>query len=242
MPSPSDNSKPPNSKNPKRLLVEGKDEVYALTALLQKSGLEWTDDRWGSPVFFEDIEGKSNLKRRNSGQVGQDLVELERQRSGATHFGLVIDADTDVQATWESIKNRWQPMFELPPQPVPGGWVGISRSGKARVGVWIMPDNGQTPSSQEHSRMLESFLLGLIPNPQTSLLEHARQSTAIAKEPPFNAPFRSAHWDKAVLSAWCAWQDEPGLLYSFAVREGLFDTQHPLCQQFVAWFRHLFEI
>ena len=45
---------------------------------------------------------------------------------------------------------------------------------------------------------------------------------------------------KAVLHAWLAWQQEPGLPYGTAIRARYFMHDSPVAARFVAWFRRLF--
>ena len=113
----------------------------------------------------------------------------------------------------------------------PMEFVGESATYRARVGVWLMPDN-------EQDGALEHFLETLVAE-SDPLIEHARSATTQARE--LGARFGGNAHRKAVLHAWLAWQENPGLPYGSAIRARCFRHDSPVAGRFVAWFRRVFE-
>lgn len=93
-----------------------------------------------------------------------------------------------------------------------------------------MPDNQQTGA-------LEHFLASLV-GTGDRLLAHARDSTGQATE--LGAKFAAKDTDKAIVHAWLAWQEKPGLPYGTALRAKYFRHDAPVAKAFVAWFRRLY--
>ena len=111
--------------------------------------------------------------------------------------------------------------------------MGKSQAYRTRVGVWLMPDNQRIGT-------LEDFLRTLVEDAD-SLLPHAQESTTQAKK-THGADFRDMDEQKAVLHAWLAWQEVPGLPYGTAIRARYFRQDSPVAERFVAWFRRLFKL
>lgn len=106
-------------------------------------------------------------------------------------------------------------------------------TGLERLGVWIMPDN-------RHRGAVEEFLLGLVPDDATELVEYARRSVDGARSR--GASLRDVDVTKSVVHTWLAWQEEPGPQLHEAVMRRLLDPRHPRSQPFVSWFNTLFEL
>ena len=96
-----------------------------------------------------------------------------------------------------------------------------------------MPDN-------QLCGMLEDYLVSLVPDGQSDLLELARRSVTRAKSA--GAPFREVHRTKAETHTWLAWQDKPGSQLHVAVLQRLLIPDQPESRKFITWFRSLFEI
>ena len=99
-----------------------------------------------------------------------------------------------------------------------------------RVGVWLMPDN-------QRSGALEAFLQDLV-DEADRLYPIAVCSTEKAKEE--GADFPDSRENKAVLHAWLAWQETPGLPYGSAVRARYFRDDSPAALAFVEWYKSVF--
>lgn len=93
-----------------------------------------------------------------------------------------------------------------------------------------MPDN-------RRSGALEEFLQDLI-DEDNGLLQVAMDSTETAKA--VGAGFPESRKNKAVLHAWLAWQETPGLPYGSAIRAQYFRDDSPAAVAFVQWYRNVF--
>ena len=79
-----------------------------------------------------------------------------------------------------------------------------------------------------------------MPTESKSLYGLAQECVANASSS--GAPFKTTHRSKAEIHTWLAWQDEPGKQLHEAVHHRVLDPNMPESQQFVRWFRELFEI
>jgi len=215
----------PGSMERCSLHVEGEDDRHSITHLLIRHGVDYDSKPW-PPEFPEFkpiggdrqlLEGMQTAVRLSSGQV----------------IGFVLDADSPLTDRWHAVRDRLQGVgVSVPGQPVPEGFIGYSPTYKARVGVWLMPDN-------EHEGKLETFLRTLI-DEKDSLIEHAVSATRTAKRR--GARFVDADHGKATLHAWLAWQEKPGLPYGTAIRAKYFRHDSAAAGAFVAWFKRLYGI
>ena len=146
-------------------------------------------------------------------------------------IGIVLDADLDVAARWQSLRDRLAPISViLPASPAQKGTVVKGVLPDSRVGVWVMPNNVTTG-------ILENFLGALVPV-EDPIWAHARKSTAAAHG--LGAAFSKVAIAKAEIHAWLSWQETPGLPFGTAITAKYFDTDTELCTDFVAWFRDVF--
>ena len=211
--------------NLSQLRVEGPDDSHAIRHLLRRHGIDY--DQTPRPKWFPSIEetrGKDTLLEN---------VERNVRASSGRSVGFVLDANSSLQDRWNAMASRLRKLgLEMPDTIPPGGFVGESAAYHARVGVWLMPDN-------ERDGALEHFLETLVAE-SDPLIEHARSATSQAKD--LGARFAdndNAH-RKAVLHAWLAWQEDPGLPYGSAIRARYFRHDSPVAGRFVAWFRQVF--
>ena len=199
-----------------RLHVEGKDDDHAIRHLLIRHGID-----------LPPIHVAGSRKKLLEGV--HTAVSLSNGRS----VGFVLDANSSLQDRWKAMASRLRKLdLETPDTIPPDGFVGKSATYGARVGVWLMPDN-------ERDGALEHFLETLVAE-SDPLIEHARSATSQAKD--LGARFAdndNAH-RKAVLHAWLAWQEDPGLPYGSAIRARYFRHDSPVAGRFVAWFRQVF--
>ena len=199
-----------------RLHVEGKDDDHAIRHLLIRHGID-----------LPPIHVAGSREKLLEGV--HTAVSLSNGRS----VGFVLDANSSLQDRWKAMASRLRKLdLEMPDTIPPDGFVGKSATYGARVGVWLMPDN-------ERDGALEHFLETLVAE-SDPLIEHARSATSQAKD--LGARFAdndNAH-RKAVLHAWLAWQEDPGLPYGSAIRARYFRHDSPVAGRFVAWFRQVF--
>jgi hypothetical protein len=102
-----------------------------------------------------------------------------------------------------------------------------------KFGVWIMPDN-------EMRGMLGTFLVYLVPDESELLWQYSQEVVSEAKNR--GATFKEFHYDKAYIYTWLAWQEPPGRQLHQAIMERIFNPQHPKAQNFVNWFKSLYEL
>jgi hypothetical protein len=199
------------------LLVEGKDDEHVFYHLRE---------HYQVPEQFKikDKKGVRNLL---------DTLDVELEGSGLERLGIVIDADVDIKARWQAVRNILIQCgyANVPAIPPPEGLV-IEQAGKPVVGVWIMPDN-TLPG------MLEHFIGFLVP-PGDVLWPRAGECVEQIPEPERRFP--PQHQVKAHVHTWLAWQEEPGTPMGLAITKRYLDGGAPHAQQLIDWVRQLFDL
>lgn len=198
---------------------------------MEANGVDWP--KKNPPVKIEDCKGYENLA--NPFEIRAYL------KSGITHLGIVVDADDDITARWQSLRNACSLAITNTdfPESLPKTGLLYTVDNKnisqnpIRFGIWIMPDNRMRG-------MLETFLAYLIPDESDELWTFAKQSAQTAKE--HNAPFIDVQTDKANIYTWLAWQKPPGRQLHDALKQRILDPEHPTAQAFVHWFKLLYEL
>ena len=200
------------------LLVEGKDDMHVLLAILHHHGMIM------SPDFIEQFEGIDKLLENL--EVRLRLTDLKR-------LGVVVDADEPLSTRWSQVVAVLSRAgyTNLPGTPDPKGTIfDPPDSLHPVVGVWLMPNN-ILPG------MLEDFVKFLVP-PGDRLLKRAMES--VASIPAGERLFSEGHLSKAQIHTWLAWQEEPGRPMGLAIKAKFLD---PSCKQAVdltAWARRVF--
>ena len=108
--------------------------------------VEGVDDKHVARHVWQRIEGQPDFCIKEKRGVVQllDSIDTEIQTSGLQAMGILVDANEDVAARWNAVKDRLAPAkVDLPDSPVPSGTIidGRPHDGIPRVGVWLMPDN-----------------------------------------------------------------------------------------------------
>jgi hypothetical protein len=199
------------------LLVEGKDDEHVFYHLLE---------HYHVPEQFKikDKDGVDNL-------LGTLDVEIEG--SGLERLGIVIDADTDIQARWQALRNILIQCgyVNVPTGPSPEGLI-IEQDGRPAVGIWIMPDN-TLPG------MLEHFIGFLVPLGDT-LWPRAERCVEQIPEP--ERRFQPQHQIKAHVHTWLAWQEDPGTPMGQAITKRYLDAEAQHAKRLMGWVRRLFNL
>ena len=211
---------------PSILHVEGKDDVHSIFHLLLRHGI----DCESIPVSIKHSGADGDDA---SGGVNRLLagMQVDVKASSGRSVGFVLDADEVPGNRWHAVRDRLEPVGLTLPNEIPAvGFVDEARSIRARVGVWLMPDN-------RRSGALEEFLRDLVEGGDP-LLPLADESTGYATER--GARFPDTARRKAVLHAWLAWQESPGLPYGSAIRARYFGHDSAAALAFVDWFRRVF--
>lgn len=197
------------------LLVEGNDDQHVVWAICEKFRVNQTFD-------VVDCVGIHSVLKQISVRVKLREPSL----------GVLIDADTNLQARWMQLQNILTPLgYDMPATPDAIGTILKSELAGTTVGIWIMPDN-QVPG------MLEDFVQILIPDGD----EVFPVATKIVDEilGMKNAKLKSIHRSKAIIHTWLAWQESPGTPMGSAIVKTYLDHNHELCLLFVAWLNRLF--
>jgi hypothetical protein len=169
--------------------------------------------------FIKDKEGIDNLL---------DTLYLELEGSGLEILGILVDADTDLQARWQSLHDiLTRAGYAVPAHPVPAGTI-LHDENKPTVGIWLMPDN-HLPG------MLEDFAAMLIPDGDV-LLPYARECVQQLPEKRFSDVLHA----KADIHTWLAWQREPGKPFGTAITAHYLNPESAQAQVFINWLRALF--
>jgi len=199
---------------PRKMLVEGTDDLYVVANLCVLHGMPM-------PETFEiiDKKGISNLL---------DTLSVELQTSELETLGILVDADTDLQARWQSLRSILTKVgYVVPAKPDLTGTI-LHDADKPTVGIWLMPDN-HLPG------MLEDFAAMLIPD-DDMLLPYARECVQNIPEQRFSPAVRA----KADIHTWLAWQEEPGKPFGTAITARYLNPESAQAQVFITWLRALF--
>lgn len=194
------------------LVVEGADDEHVIRHLWEQSQ--------GEPEFdVTQIGGIGNLSEE---------VEAHAKVVGRLSLGVVVDANADIAARWQSMRDAFgRAQIELPSQPDGQGTVvqtGVA--GVPRVGVWLMPDN-------RDSGELEDFLARIIPTGDAvwplaqGYVEQVESIQTLSKPA------------KSRIHAWLAVRTEGGRLGT-SIRAGAFDIQQAVAQSFLTWLQRVF--
>ena len=207
------------------LLVEGKEDVRVIPELIEANGINW-GTRKNPIVYIRDYDGYQQL-------VDADVIATELQASGLSALGIMIDADDNPTARWQSIRNACLKSIPSIPTDLPEAGLIHTAPNNVKFGIWMMPDN-------KMCGMLETFLAYMIPDISESLWQFAVEVTKESKNR--GGAFTDAHYDKANIYSWLAWQNPPGRQLHQAIMERILNPQHPNAQQFVNWFKNLYNL
>lgn len=200
---------PPLSR---KLLVEGVDDLHVVCSLCNIHHI---------PDTFSviDKKGIDNIT---------GTLSTELKTSDLDALGIVVDADTDLEARWQSLRSiLTREGYLIARQPNPNGTI-LYHEDKPRVGIWLMPNN-QLPG------MLEDFIAALIPDGDI-LWPYAQRCVQTLPE----QRFPEVHRAKANIHTWLAWQEAPGRPFGQAITAQYLTANSDNAQQFVNWLQRLF--
>ena len=203
----------------KVLLVEGVDDEHVMKHICTNRGIPHLDE----------VKQHGNDKEL----LKAIPVQIKLSEEEGDVVGIVIDADTNLSARWQSVRDRLVEVGYpyVPVAPDPNGTILNPPDGSflPRAGVWIMPDN-KTPG------ILEDFLDFLIPQ-SDALRAHARCNVDSLPEQPFSDNDRP----KALIHTWLAWQKDPGRPYGTAISARFLDPCLPKANALASWLERLFD-
>jgi hypothetical protein len=218
------------------LIVEGKEDGIVIGTLVKNKGLFVIE-------FPQKHEKKGNLpvvQGRNYEGVDTLLDHFERDlavdlKAGYSDIAIVLDADTNLQSQWESVRNKLLKLdFDMPKQPNTEGVIAfLKNDDSVKVGIWLMPDN-------RLNGMLEDFVKMLVPADDLIL----EKATKIVQEVKENIPetkrFKDVHVAKAEIHTWLAWQEDPGTPMGQAINKKYLGTENDVCERFLKWLKSVF--
>lgn len=209
----------PGPSCPNRLLVEGKDDQFAVINLLIRHGYNWASSEG---PYVSDCGGVTEM-----------LTTLPVAVKSYQRVGAIIDADLSLTDRWSQVRSALTASgLTLPKKPVPGGLIIEGSRPNTRLGLWFMPDN-RAPGK------LEDFLVQLVPDDQEKVWKLAETSTRRALEE--GAKLRSIDTVKGSIHTFLAWQEVPGLPFGTALTAEFLNHEGPGAKDFVDWFIRLFK-
>jgi hypothetical protein len=203
----------------KILLVEGADDEHVLKHVCGTRGVQELDE----------------IKPLGSVEQLLESFPVRLKESDIEVLGVVVDADTDLSARWQSLRDRLRDAGyqNVPEHPAPTGTIILPPPDNAllpRVGIWIMPDN-QTRG------ILEDFMRFLVPE-GSRLFEHVKSS--VAAIPEGERRFSQLAEPKAIVHTWLAWQKEPGKPLGASITARYLDPGVAQVDVLVSWLTQLF--
>ncbi len=205
------------SHSPLLILVEGKNDREVFHHLLTYHGI------YKGVIECKACEGETRLLKEFA--VRLKTGDLEP-------LGVVIDADDNLSARWDSLKNTLSQAgyTSIPLEPLAEGTI-LQQEDKPTVGIWIMPDN-KLPG------MLEDFVSFLVPQGDP-LWEQAKDCLDEISEP--QRKFKK-HFAKAHIHTWLAWQEEPGTPLGSAITKRYLNADALHAKKLIGWVRRLFDL
>ena len=215
------------------LLVEGSVDLHVLAHIFKAHGHE-------CKIIIREQEGIDKVKKRLDENIFDNLLEdlpVELKGSEVVALGIIVDADLDVKARWQSLANKLKDLeYEnVPDLPKATGTICTNKD-LPKIGVWLMPDN-TLPG------MLEDFVKLLVPDEQKGLMQRAEE--AVESIPKAERQFITENSDKtakAQIHTYLAWQSRPGVPYGIAIREKFLKADSPQTVDLMNWIKELFNL
>ena len=193
---------------PKLVLVEGVDDKFFFEALCQHLGL--------NDIQFRKIDGKDNLPK------ALRVVVNDPGFSEVIALGIILDADDDPKATFQSVCSALQKVeLPVPTQPM------TPAPGPPRVLVMILPDN-QSPGALE-----DVCLRAIARTPAMKCVDKffcclRRQGLSLPKS-----------LSKAKVLAYLTSMPEPDKGFRWSAQAGYWDWDHPAFSDLKDFLRSL---
>lgn len=215
---------------PRQLLVEGPDDRHVIWALRDQYKIS-------EESFSVEIPASPNsLEKENKDEGGKELLlkilPTTLKEPNLETLGIILDADEDLQASWESVKDKLMGFGyqSIPKYPPPEGWI-YSQPEFPKIGVWLMPNN-QLPG------MLEDFVQYLIPENDLLFPKAEQIIQEIETENLHN--YKPSYRAKALIYTWLAWQKKPGKPMGQSITARVLQADTAIAAKFVIWLNQLF--
>jgi hypothetical protein len=204
-----------NEKFSSQLLVEGNDDQHVIWALCVKFNLKQN---------FEVIDCKGIEKL-------YEQIPVRFKQSGINTIGIIVDADTNLQSRWTSLKGLLTTQGFTMPEELPAEGLILSNADNKRIGVWIMPNNNL-------NGMLEDFISFLVPK-DDQLLPIVNATLQNLEDEKLNK-YSITHKSKAAIHSWLSWQEDPGTPMGLGITKRYLTTDEETCLQLTNWLTALF--
>ncbi len=196
------------------LLVEGIDDKHVMFALFEKYKVN-------ESFSVIDCKGVTNLFQQ---------IPVRFKQSGIDTIGIILDADTDIGARWQAVKDRVNTQFDNLPNDIPNDGLVIG-NGVQKLGVWIMPNN-------DTNGMLEDYMKFLIPD-EDDLIPEVRRFTEDIESKELNR-YSNIHKSKAEIHMWLALQESPGTPLGLSITKRYLDLDEGKTENLITWVNQLF--
>jgi hypothetical protein len=204
-----------NEEFSSQLLVEGNDDQHVIWALCVKFNLRQN---------FEVIDCKGIEKL-------YEQIPVRFKQSGINTIGIIVDADTNLQSRWTSLKGLLTKQGFTMPEELPAEGLILSNADNKRIGVWIMPNNNL-------NGMLEDFISFLVPK-DDKLLPIVNATLQNLEDQKLNK-YSITHKSKAAIHSWLSWQEDPGTPMGLGITKRYLTTNEETCLQLTNWLTALF--
>ena len=159
-----------------------------------------------------------------------ESIRNEAQASGREALGILVDANNDLPARWQSISDRLASLgAQTPATPPSDGLILDSADEMPRIGIWLMPDN-------RSSGELEDFIAEMIPDGDSVW---PLSQDYVESIPPEDRKFIPGNTLRAAIHAWLAAREDPRQM-GLAIRARDLEVDGPLCTHFTNWLKRLF--
>ncbi|SHA24110.1 hypothetical protein BTHERMOSOX_1324 [Bathymodiolus thermophilus thioautotrophic gill symbiont] len=200
-------------KNKSVLLLEGTDDCHIIKKFCE-------DGNIAVNFGFCNCRGDSNLlKQLSAFLLANDNKDI---------IGVILDADNNVDARYQEIKDKVKKFYTLPEEMPKDGLV-YTEKGQPKLGIWIMPNN-------QDNGALEEFYLTLAIDIDTDFIN----DVITQAEGKNLTSFKSQHRKKAIMHTYFSWQDFPGSSLHASINKIALDNNQDIAIAFSAWLVKLF--
>lgn len=204
-----------NGKFSSQLLVEGNDDQHVIWSLCSRFNLKQN---------FEVIDCKGIDKL-------YEQIPVRFKQSGINTIGIIVDADTNLQNRWTSLKDLLTAQGFTMPNELPVKGLILSNADNKRIGIWIMPNNNL-------NGMLEDFISFLVPK-DDKMLPVVKTILQNIEDKKLNK-YSEKHKSKAVIHTWLSWQEDPGTPMGLGITKRYLTTDEETCLRLTNWLSELF--
>ena len=193
--------------------------------------LEGNDDCNIIKKFCKNNQININFGFCNCGNDSKVLSALNSllRKSETQIIGVILDADEDIDACYQKIKNQIKDFYPILPVKFPKTGLVLAPENLPKLGIWIMPNN-------QDNGALEDFYLKLVTGIDTDFIKKCIKT---AKQKKLTS-FKPQHKNKAIMHTYFAWQDKPGMPLYSAINKIALNYNKEIAKNFKVWIEKLF--